>query len=104
MNINVLGCNNVNIKIYDIQYNLLIDEYISNSIFLNLPKGIYIIKIFKNSNYCGFYVLLHKKEIDYFNLYPNLKKCNKTCVKTFFLYDYFYQGLKIQRGELILGT
>lgn len=93
---------NVNIKIFDSNNNLITNDIIDKKTYYNLCNGLYVLKIFSGSNLLGIYPLIHSNDDDIFNIY--LCSYKKDIFRTFFLYDYFYKGLKIQRGEIILGT
>ena len=106
MNINIVNIgdfclNKVNIKIIDCNNKIVIDDFINRSTCYNICRGIYNINVYVSSNLLCSYSVLHNNKYDFINLYINTfeKKC-----KIFYLYDYFYKGLKIKRGEIKLGA
>lgn len=106
MNINIMniGCFNnccVNIKIFDNNCKLIVNDHINRLTYYNLCNGIYVIKVYINYNLLGIYSIIHRYDNEIINLCLNNSQRN---TRIFYLYDYFYKGLKIKRGELILGT
>lgn len=100
LNYGIYNISEVNIKIYK-KSKLLINDYINNKTHYNLTKGIYIIKLYSHSNLLGEYPIIHIKKEDNYYIYLNNNSNN---IKIFYLYDYYYPGLKIKKGEIILGT
>lgn len=106
MNINVINnkifnATKLRIQVCDNKGNIIANELINKKVYFNLGFGIYVIKIYYGSNFIDSFVILHRKENDIFNIYLGCHQRNK---KIFFLRDYFYHGLKIEKGEIILGA
>ena len=95
-------CCNVNILLYDIDDNLIYSGQTSCGyldVFLK-PYQVYklVSTISCDSLNNSFYV--DDRRIYYF-MFPSLKINNSNSV-TFYLTDYFYPGMPIERGEIIL--
>lgn len=87
------------VMLYDLNNNLIAEkESSSNEVIFDVPRGYYKLYIFYGSNYLGNLVIYYNN-CDTF--YFNISKNNYHKV-IFNLSDYYYNGLKIEKGNLFL--
>lgn len=86
---------NLKIEIYNKKRKIIISN-VHQKVYCCLKNGIYKINLYNNYGYINTYTFIYKKG-EVINIYYNYSRIIK-----FYLTDYYYKNLPIERGEVIL--